>query len=156
MTLWEKPKGDTVEWYTPPEVFHRLRLRFNLDPAAPPLPGADWIPAEDRYSSEGEVKGWYGRVWLNPPYGPDLPKFIDRMVSHSHGIALTANRTETAWWQKAARSASLMCMIENRLHFIRNDGYQARASHGSTLFAWGYDCSKAVREAGFGLVVERK
>jgi hypothetical protein len=42
--------GASDEWYTPPAVFAALGLTFDLDPCAPPLPTADWIPTARRYS----------------------------------------------------------------------------------------------------------
>jgi hypothetical protein len=67
---YQAPVGATVEWYTPPEVFERLGLTFDLDPCAPAI-GAEWIPAAKRYAIEAGDNGlwlpWIGRVWLNPP-----------------------------------------------------------------------------------------
>jgi hypothetical protein len=145
----ETPVGATVEWYTPPTLFDALGIGFDLDPAAPvELPA--WIPAERHYSERGESKPWLGRVWLNPPYGPALPVFVDRMCRHGNGIMLTASRTETRWWQQAAESAEAVCLLRERLHFIRGDGYQARSPHASTLFAWGDICVEAIRQARLG------
>lgn len=149
MTVHEKPVGATVEWYTPPELFDALGLDFDLDPAAPVnLP--HWIPATSWYSENGETLPWHGRVWLNPPYGKALPAFVDRMCRHRNGVMLTAARTETAWWQRAVDSADLTVFLRDRLHFIRADGYQARSSFGSTLFAWGDECCSALWEADLG------
>jgi hypothetical protein len=145
----ERPVGATVEWYTPPSLFDALGLTFDLDPASPdPLP--DWIPAGSWYASNGQYADWFGRVWLNPPYGPLLPDFVDRMCRHGNGIMLTASRTETRWWQKAAQSADAVCLLRERLHFIRDDGHQARSSHASTLFAWGEESVEALRRANLG------
>jgi len=149
MTVHERPVGATVEWYTPPSLFDALGIHFDLDPASPVnLP--HWIPAYEWYSQDGETLPWLGRVWLNPPYGPALPRFVDRMVRHRHGVMLTASRTETRWWQQAAASADAVCLLRERLHFIRADGYQARSSHASTLFAWGDECVEALRRANLG------
>jgi hypothetical protein len=150
VTVHERPVGATVEWYTPPSLFDALGLTFDLDPAAPrELPA--WIPARHSYhTARGELRPWFGRVWLNPPYGRDLPKFVDRMCDHRHGLMLVPARTETAWWQQAAHSADMVVFLRDRLHFIRDDGYQARASFGSCLFAWGDAECEAVVGADLG------
>lgn len=154
MTVHEKPVGATVEWYTPPELFDALGLDLDLDPAAPAnLP--HWIPASTWYSADGQHKPWAGRVWLNPPYGRDLPAFVARMVEHRHGLMLTAARTETAWWQSAIKSADAVAFLRDRPHFIRDDGYQARSSFGSTIFAFGDDCAHALWAARLGVTVTR-
>jgi len=150
MTVHERAVGATVEWYTPPSLFDALGLDFDLDPAASfaaaHVPAAQFIGKAEN----GLAGPWAGRVWLNPPYGPDLPAFVDRMVRHRHGVMLTASRTETRWWQQAAASADAVCLLRERLHFIRADGYQARSSHASTLFAWGDECVEALRRANLG------
>lgn len=153
MTVHERPVGATVEWYTPPSLFDALGLEFDLDPASPGADVVPWIPAREHYTlaDDGLAGSWVGdRVWLNPPYGPALPAFVNRMVRHSNGVMLTASRTETRWWQQAAESAEAVCLLRERLHFIRDDGYQARSSHASTLFAWGDECVEAVRRANLG------
>lgn len=142
MSVWETPVGATVEWYTPPDLFDRLGFdgqvhAFDLDPCAPPLPAADWIPARHRYSHDGEKQRWFGQVWLNPPYGPSTPAFIDRMIEHKNGIALVAARTETKWFQAALATADMGLFLADRLHFIRADGFRGRSSHGSVLLGWG-------------------
>jgi hypothetical protein len=38
----------SVDWYTPPWVFGRLGLRFDLDPCQP-SGGIPWIPADTYY-----------------------------------------------------------------------------------------------------------
>lgn len=153
MTVHERPVGATVEWYTPPALFAALGLTFDLDPASPGADIVPWVPAREHYTAadDGLDGSWVGdRVWLNPPYGPALPSFVDRMCRHANGVMLTAARTETRWWQQAARSADAVCLLRERLHFIRDDGYQARSSHASTLFAWGDDCVESLRRANLG------
>jgi hypothetical protein len=155
MTVHEKPVGATVEWYTPPSLFDALDLTFDLDPASPrhkPL----WVPADSWMYENGELAPWSGRVWLNPPYGRLLPAFVDRMCHHGNGVMLTASRTETRWWQQAAHSADAVCLLRERLHFIRDDGLQARSSHASTLFAWGDVSVEALRFANLGWFVDAR
>ena len=147
---YESPVGATVEWYTPPALFERLGIRFDLDPASPGQNAVPWVPAEYHLSSLGTHLPWFGRVWLNPPYGSELPTFVRRMCEHGNGLMLTAARTETRWWQMAARSADMVCFLRERLHFVRADGYQARSSFASTLFSWGRDCNEAVDLADLG------
>lgn len=158
MVVHEKPVGGTVEWYTPPILFAALRLSFDLDPASPGATVVPWIPATRHitFDEDGLAEPWHGRVWLNPPYGPDLPAWVDKMCEHGNGVMLTASRTETRWWQQAATSADVVVLLRERLHFIRGDGHQARSSHASTLFAWGNDSAAAVWGANLGWRAARK
>lgn len=150
MTVHERPVGATVEWYTPPEFFARLGMRFDMDPASPGHRVVPWVPARHHVTANGQHVAWYGSVWLNPPYGPALPEFVQRMCDHGRGVMLVPSRTETAWWQRAALSADAVVFLRDRLHFIRDDGFQARASFGSCLFVWGWKEVEAVVSANLG------
>lgn len=145
----------TDEWYTPPAIFEALGLSFDLDPAAPPG-GVPWIPAEHHYSlaDDGLRRPWGGLVWLNPPYGRQTGTWLDRLAQHGDGIALVFARTDTGWFQAAARAATALCFIAGRLRFVRPDGTPAPggAGAGSLLVAYGMTASIAVANAGLGPV----
>ena len=140
--IHEKSVGGSVEWYTPKSLFDRLGLTFELDPAAVPEGGPNAVPAATFYRwppIDGTVADWHGRVWLNPPYGPKAVPFIERMIEHDNGLLLIPARTETRIFQRAARSASRIVFLADRLHFVRPDGHQSRASFASVLMAFGDD-----------------
>lgn len=138
MTVHERPVGASVEWYTPPSLFDALGLRFDLDPASPDPP-VPWVPADQFYWEDGHLLPWEGRVWLNPPYGPDAVPFIDRMIHHDQGLMLLPARTETRAFQRAAAAASYVVFLRDRLHFVRPNGVASRASFASVLMAFGGD-----------------
>ena len=89
----------SVDWYTPPWVFERMGLQFDLDPCAP-TGGVPWIPAIRHYDLEdnGLTAYWFGKVWLNPPYGKETPKWLAKMHQHRNGMALLFARTDCAWF----------------------------------------------------------
>lgn len=152
MTVHEEPWGATREWYTPPEVFDRLGIRFDIDVASPMAGPVPWVPADRFYSprDNGLMQPWEGRVWCNPPYGPPGVAFVQRMVAHDNGVLLVPARTETRWFQHAASHAYAVAFLRDRLHFIREDGHQARASFASVLMGFGVECGNAVLAADFG------
>ncbi len=156
MTVHERPWGETREWYTPPELFAALGLRFDLDVASPMSGPVPWVPADAFYSprENGLMQPWTGRVWCNPPYGPPAVAFIDRMIAHGDGMLLLPSRTETKAYQRAIAAADVTCLLRDRLWFIRADGHRGRSSFGSTLFAFGDDCSEALRRADLGHTIE--
>lgn len=156
MSVHEKPVGETVEWYTPPEVFDRLGVRFDTDPAMPHV-GADWIPADWLIrDGHGLDYAWGGMVWLNPPYGPSLPAFVSKLIRHGNGVLLAPARTETRWFQRAATAAEIVSFARDRIHFIRQDGYRARASFGSVFMGFGLEAAAAVARANFGWTTWRQ
>lgn len=147
--------GLSVEWYTPPEIFEALGLRFDLDPCSPPG-GLPWVPA-DRFLSaadDGLHSPWEGRVWMNPPYGRGVThKWMRRLAAHGDGVALIFARTETSWWQEVVPSADAVCFIAGRLSFIPGDDRPERdaAAAPSALIAFGDVCAEAVAGCGLGM-----
>ena len=139
MTAHEAPIGATVEWYTPPSLFRALGISFDLDPASPGADVVPWVPAVRHYTirENGLIQPWGGRVWLNPPYGEPGVAFVQRMIQHGHGVMLLPARTETRIFQGAASAADVVVFLRDRLHFIRADGRQSRASFASVLFGFG-------------------
>lgn len=156
MTVHEAPWGETREWYTPRSLFDALGLGFDLDPASPMSGPVPWVPAVRFYSprDNGLMQPWTGRVWLNPPYGPPGIAFVHRMVEHGDGMLLVPARTETRWFQHAARRSNAICFLRERLHFVRPDGTSGRASFASVLLAFGPDCARSLWDARLGWPME--
>lgn len=149
----ETPAAETDEWYTPPEVFDRLGLSFDLDPCSPMSGPVEWVPARRFLSARdnGLTSRWEGRVWLNPPYGPLAGRFLHRLAEHGNGVALIFARTETAWFQGTAPRAGLVTFVRGRLAFVRADrGDTGHAGAGSVILAWGTECIEALARADFG------
>lgn len=147
------------EWYTPPDLFAALGLQFDLDPCAPPFPAAPWIPAKCRIALpvDGLAEAWWGRVWLNPPYGAETGRWVGKLAEHGHGISLTFTRTDTPWWQAAVDRATLVCFVAGRVEFVSGDpAFRRRSRSGapSCLLAFGDECAAAVRAAGLGVCAD--
>lgn len=134
-------QGRTDEWLTPPEIVDRLGP-FDLDPCSPVQ--RPWPTAGTHYTVEddGLAKSWSGRVWLNPPYGPETGRWLQRLAEHGNGIALIFARTETEMFHRWGWSqADAMLFLRGRLHFYRVDGERASFNAGgpSVLIAYGTD-----------------
>lgn len=138
----------SVEWYTPKWIFDALELEFDLDPCSPhDMESA--VPAKTKYTvfDNGLSKPWFGRVWLNPPYGPDVATWIRRMIAHGDGIALVFSRTDAKWFQEAMLSANSMLLISGRIEFIpgkENAHKKSRCGAGTAMFSFGRECSDAM------------
>jgi len=131
----------SVDWYTPPQVFDGLGV-FDLDPCQP-VGGVSWIPALQYYTLEddGLTSDWYGRVWLNPPYGKHTPQWLAKMHSHRNGIALLFARTDCAWFHDYVAKADAILFLKGRVKFVDGLGISSGngAGSGSMLIAWGRD-----------------
>jgi DNA N-6-adenine-methyltransferase (Dam) len=149
----ERSVGRSVEWYTPPEVFEALGIEFDLDPAAPPG-GVPWVPAARHFcrADDGLSQPWRGRVWLNPPYGRDVGRWLERLASHGDGLALVFARTDTDWFHKAFALATAVCFIKGRLRFVSGDGNIAPSAAGapSMVLAYGLPCAMTLAAGGLG------
>jgi len=133
----EKMKND--EWLTPPELHAKLG-RFDLDPCAPIT--RPWPTADNHYTitDNGMSKEWFGRVWLNPPYGREAAQWLNRMADHGNGLALVFARTETdMFFKQVWERATAILFIRGRISFHYVDGRKAKANGGapSCLIAYG-------------------
>ncbi len=145
------PKSGRIEWLTPPEIVKGLSS-FDLDPCAPvtrPWPTADVHFTVD---DDGLSQSWSGRVWLNPPYGTETWKWMDRLAEHGNGIALIFARTETEGFHRTVwERATGILFFRGRLHFHEPCGRRANGNAGgpSVLIAYGQENARAIETAGF-------
>lgn len=152
---WSKNNKTEVDWWTPPEVFEKLGLEFDLDPASPEG-GVPWLPTKYYYTKEhnGLEKNWFGNVWLNPPYGRFTGIWLDKFIEHGRGIALVFARTETIWFHKYALQADSLLFTKGRFKFAKNGVQKDYASIGSLFIACGNQNSEALKNSGMGWYVE--
>ena len=79
-------------------------------------------------------------VYLNPPYGRELPKWIAKARrEHEDGraglvVGLVPARTDTRWWHEDIAGHSDVWLLKGRLAF--GDG-AAPAPFPSALVVWG-------------------
>lgn len=144
-------QGATDVWLTPPHVLQALG-DFDLDPCAAPEP-RPWPTAATHWTKEddGLSKAWSGRVWLNPPYGPETKVWIKRLAYHDQGTALIFARTEVEFWHDDVfPKAAALLFLKGRLFFHYPDGRRAPANGGapSVLIAYGAQDAKVLERCG--------
>lgn len=149
----ESTINESVEWYTPPEIFDALGLEFDLDPCSPGK-GKSYVPAKKHYTIEddGLTSPWAGTVWVNPPYGPHTKVWMEKLADHGDGIALVFARTDVKWFQEHGIKADLVCFISSRVKFFQGDIAKRGGSPGagSMLLAFGEKSAKALLNSGLG------
>lgn len=129
--------GKTQHWLTPPRLLVELGP-FDLDPCA--CPGQPWRTAETQWEKDGLDRAWFGRVWLNPPYGPYVGKWLARLAAHNQGTTILFARTDTeAFHQYVWNVADALLFLRGRLHFYHPDGKRAPHNAGgpSVLVSYG-------------------
>lgn len=139
------------EWLTPPEIISSLG-EFDLDPCHPVT--APWPIAKNHFNQfqDGLNQSWAGRVWMNPPYGSETGKWLDKLSKHQDGgIALIFARTETKMffdfvWERA----SALLFIKGRLFFHHVTGEKAKSNAGapSVLIAYGNKEAEFLKGSG--------
>lgn len=126
----------STNWRTPPELFRAIealdpRQRFTVDAAADAQSalcnaflGPGSAQAEDALHPDVYWGGGNDRVWLNPPYGRELAKFVAKAVEEiveCPGMSvwmLVPARTDTRWWNELMPYASDIWFIRGRVYFI--------------------------------------
>lgn len=111
----------TDNWATPQDFYDRLNniFDFTLDPCA-----SDTNHKTDRYFTEadnGLEQSWDGeRVFMNPPYGREIGKWVKKASEQVGGIAvcLLPARTDTKWWHDyVVGGGANICFLKGRLKF---------------------------------------
>ena len=148
-------KIKSVDWWTPPEVFSKLKIEFDLDVASPEG-GVPWIPAKNYYTEQqdGLLSDWHGTVWMNPPYGKHTAVWLEKFVEHGDGIALVFARTDTKWFQEVCVNADALLFCKGRLAFYRSGEKGANAASGSLFVACGDKSVEALKNSGLGFFVD--
>ena len=151
----ESQHNESIEWYTPPEIFESLGLEFDLDPCSPGQ-GKTFVPAKKVYTVEddGLKSPWNGTVFVNPPYGNHTPVWMRKASEHGDGIALVFSRTDVKWFQELSETFGAVCFISGRVKFFKGNTEERGGTPGtgSMLIAWGDKSVEALRNSGLGVV----
>ena len=140
-------RGHSDDWLTPPDILAALG-NFDLDPCACAL-NKWWTKTTLIYTRRGLDEPWCGRVFLNPPYGPETGKWLQKLATHGNGIALIFARTETAtFFRQVWDRADAVLFLKGRLHFYKPTGERAPGDAGgpSCLVAYGAQNSICLEE----------
>jgi hypothetical protein len=146
----ESHSADTDVWLTPPYIKTPLG-EFDLDPCA--AIDQPWPTARHQYTKadNGLLKPWFGRVWLNPPYGAEAAHGLKRLAEHGNGVALIFARTETAmFFDYVWNAATAVLFLRGRVKFHFPDGRQCPTNAGapSALIAYGDENAETIRKSG--------
>lgn len=108
--LMSSAKG---EWNTPHWLYARI-IEFLGADMLDPCPDWGAGPQVDAFSYE-----WSGSVYLNPPYGRAIGKWINKLLHDPVGeaILLLPARVDTRWFQPLFERAAYFCFIRGRLKF---------------------------------------
>ena len=139
------------DWETPHDLFDQLWREFDgfdLDPCG---------QREHHYSAwkicsqggyfydgsaatmDGLAHPWYGKVYMNPPYGPTVGHWVAkaaREVARGRAelvVALLKSTTDTRWWHDHVEGKAEYRFIRGRLKF---GGAKGPAPFPSVIVVW--------------------
>jgi hypothetical protein len=147
---YETPiEGNTNDWITPKYIIDAFgKDYFDLDPCASLTQPWKCAINQCTLEDDGLSKNWCGNVWLNPPYGKETNKWVQKLIKHGKGIALIYARLETKLWQHYIfPTADGFLFIEGRINFCMPNGETSINNAGapSALIAWGmYNRNKLI------------
>lgn len=104
-------KSIRLDYSTPKQVYQILDSEFDFD--------FDPCPKKPRF--DGLKIDWKERNFINPPYGSEITKWVDKALEEQRKgklvVMLVASRTDTRWWHKLMRNAKEIRFIKGRLRF---------------------------------------
>jgi len=153
---WKKPgrpkatnihrTSKTPEWYSPDIIIDeviKLYVTIDLDPCTnskikPNVPAHAYFDLSDN----GLKQEWFGSVYVNPPYGREVGKWVDKCIEEyttrraEEIILLVPARVDTRWFRKI--SNYYWCSISGRLKFKSLNGITNSAPFPSAVIYMGY------------------
>jgi hypothetical protein len=147
----DKPvRGYSDDFLTDPKLVRALGP-FDLDVSA--SVNQPWDTARVMWTKDddGLSRDWsFARmVWANPPYGPELYDWLDRLADHGSGIALVFARTDTAGFHRAVWDrADALYFFRGRLWFykpVTGERFSENAGSPSVAVAYGKEAVKRLQ-----------
>jgi hypothetical protein len=106
--LFTSLRGD---WKTPKALYQALDAEF----------GFDFGPCPTRAHFDGLRVGWGNTNFVNPPYGKQITKWIQKGYNENllgkTVVFLLPSRTDTRWWHEYILKADEIRFIKRRLRF---------------------------------------
>ena len=113
--------SESDQWATPQDLFNKLDSIFNFETDV--CADASNAKCDKFYSVEddGLKQDWEGVCWCNPPYGREIPKWIEKaytssVESNATVVCLVPARVDTRWWHDYCVKGE-MFFIKGRLKF---------------------------------------
>lgn len=112
----------SIEWETPQDFFDKVNAEFDFDLD---VCSTDENAKCDRHFTEkdnGLIQNWGGyRVWCNPPYGKEMPKWIEKAYNERENaeciVMLIPARTDTRAFHSFIYHVAEIRFIKGRLKF---------------------------------------
>lgn len=150
--------SDKQDWETPQQLFSKLneKYHFNWDLAANDVNHkCDHYITPEQDSLQVDWSLLDGWLFLNPPYGRDMKKWIRKaylsaIAKKNGGIVLVIpSRTGTSYWHDYIFGKAEIEFLRGRLHFEFNGNPGAPAPFDSAIIV--YHAGDNKRKEGTGI-----
>lgn len=105
----------TDQWATPQDFFDRLHRAFGFELDVCADDGNAKCPRFFTKEQDGLAQEWTGRCWMNPPYGREIGRWVQKAYESAQRgalvVCLLPARTDTKWWHEYA--------VRGDVHFIK-------------------------------------
>jgi len=129
-------QSDRQDWGTPPAFMEFLKEVMSFEPTLDAAASASNTKAPTFFDGSEDCDGltnpWAGDVWLNPPFGNELPLWLEKCAQEikreevNQILVLIPARTDTKWFQEIVmRDAWLVYLIKGRFNFLHGDACEA-------------------------------
>lgn len=129
-----------MDWETPKALFDKLNdeFQFTLDVCATKENAK--CPKFFTPEDDGLKKDWRGTCWMNPPYGKEIGKWIERAYYQSQQwgsviVCLIPSRTDTRYWHDYVMKSKEIRFIKSRVKFV---GATENAPFPSAIVVFDY------------------
>lgn len=119
--------SENQAWGTPRSFMAYLNDKFGWEPDLDAAATVRNTKAARFFNpqQDGLAQPWFGRVWLNPPFGRELPLWLEKCAQEIqreevHEIyCLIPARTDTRWFHDIVMpNAYLLYLIKGRFNFV--------------------------------------
>lgn len=113
--------SSTDLWSTPSDLFNKLdaEFSFNTDVCAT----RENAKCNHFFSQQedGLSQEWRGTCWMNPPYGRQIRKWVEKAHASAKNnkatvVCLVPARVDTSWWHDFCKNAEVF-FLKGRLKF---------------------------------------
>jgi phage N-6-adenine-methyltransferase len=117
--------SETDQWETPQWLFDLLDAEFSFELDTCATAGNKKCPCYYSPEMDGLKQLWKGTCWMNPPYGREIGRWIEKAYESSLAgatvVCLIPSRTDTLWWHGLITKAHEIRFLKGRLKFGRSE-----------------------------------
>lgn len=148
--FYSRNENTRDDWQTPKKIVKSLG-EFDLDPCANAKEPKRLAKNGYTIFQDGLSKKWFGRIWLNPPYGKECRIWINKLAEHGNGIALIPPRIGSKWFHESIfGTCDSIFFHKGRISFLDPNTKQISKQNNadSAFIAFGDNNTQALMNSG--------